>query len=279
MTAYLTIWSGQVVSRLGTGMTRFLLVWAYEQTGLATTLALLGFAAFLPYLFIGPLAGVWIDRLDRRMVLLGADLGAALLSLGLLGLFWSGGLALWQLYLFEFITGALDAIQGPAHSALISALLPKAQYGRASGLRSLSEFRAQVLAPALGGLALAGLGVAGVLLIDLGTFLVAAITLLAARLPQEVRLPTPQTSAAAPVSVSRWRAALRQVGYGFEYLRALSGVGGHDVDQRHDQPVCRADLVFHPAGADPGAAAAGMSCPWRRCRARSGWAACWAVWW
>ncbi|MCB0007639.1 MAG: MFS transporter, partial [Anaerolineales bacterium] len=67
---FFVIWFGQLVSLLGTNMTRFaLLIWAYEQTGSATTVALLGFFAYTPYVLASPFAGVWVDRLDRRQVL------------------------------------------------------------------------------------------------------------------------------------------------------------------------------------------------------------------
>ena len=63
---FTVIWSGQLVSMLGTAMTRFaLIIWAYQQTGAATTLALLGFFAWLPYVLVSPFAGVLIDRLNR----------------------------------------------------------------------------------------------------------------------------------------------------------------------------------------------------------------------
>ena len=85
---FIFIWFGQLVSLLGTGMTRFaLLLWAYQQattTGPpATTVALLGFCAYIPYLILSPLAGVVVDRVDRRQVMLYADAGAGALTLGM----------------------------------------------------------------------------------------------------------------------------------------------------------------------------------------------------
>ena len=69
---FLTIWFGQFVSRVGTAMTRFaLLIWAYDQTGEATTVALLGFFSFLPYVLVSPVAGVWVDRLGRSSLTFG----------------------------------------------------------------------------------------------------------------------------------------------------------------------------------------------------------------
>ena len=79
---FTTIWFGQLVSLVGTAMTRFaLLIWAYQQTGQATTLALLGFFAYAPFVLTSPLAGVWVDRLNRRWVMLLTDLGAGLMTI------------------------------------------------------------------------------------------------------------------------------------------------------------------------------------------------------
>ena len=87
MRIFTIIWFGQLVSLLGTAMTRFaLLIWAYEQTGQATTLALLGFFSFGLDILLSPIAGVWVDRWDRRLVLLFADLGAGLMTATILNL-------------------------------------------------------------------------------------------------------------------------------------------------------------------------------------------------
>jgi MFS family permease len=181
---FLTIWLGQFVSRVGTAMTRFaLLIWAYEQTGAVTTVALLGFFGFLPYVLLSPVAGVWIDRLDRRKVMLLADLGSGVVTAALLGLFFTDGLAIWHLYAAEAITAALDAFQGPAYSAASTVLLPKELYGRASGLRSMADDGARILAPFLAGVVMAGVGLTAVLLVDAVTFVVAVLTLVLIRVP------------------------------------------------------------------------------------------------
>jgi len=100
MKTFIIIWSGQFISRIGTAMTRFaLLIWAYKQTGSATSVALLGFAAFLPMILISPFAGVWIDRFDRRKILILSDLGAGLMTVAMLALVATGQLQLWHLYL------------------------------------------------------------------------------------------------------------------------------------------------------------------------------------
>src|SRR6476620_4733575 len=82
------IWFGQLVSVMGSGMTRFaLMIWAYEQTGKATTLALVGFFAWIPFILLSPFAGVWVDRLDRRWVMIWVNLGECVVTSVVLVLF------------------------------------------------------------------------------------------------------------------------------------------------------------------------------------------------
>ncbi|MEM7802241.1 MAG: MFS transporter, partial [Chloroflexota bacterium] len=77
MTGFTIIWFGQLISLLGTGMTAFALtIWAYEQTGLATTLTLVGFFAFGPLVILSPIAGALVDRWNRKLVVMFSDVGA-----------------------------------------------------------------------------------------------------------------------------------------------------------------------------------------------------------
>src|SRR5262245_37474993 len=123
MRTFIIVWAGQLVSLLGTGMTRFaLLIWAYQQTGAATTVALLGFFSFIPFILISPLAGMVVDRADRRLVMLFSDLAAGLTTIGLLFLYLSGDLAIWHLYAAGLLTGIFEAFQGPAYSAATTLL-------------------------------------------------------------------------------------------------------------------------------------------------------------
>src|SRR5689334_11374706 len=150
MQKFSLIWFAQMLSQFGTATTRFsLMIWAYQQTGKATPLALLGFSSYILFILISPVAGVLVDRFDRRLVMIIGDLGAALMTTLLLILFTSGQLQIWHLYIAEALTGAFEAFQMPAYSAAISVLVPKEQYARVSGMRSFSDAAAQVIAPAL----------------------------------------------------------------------------------------------------------------------------------
>ena len=211
------IWFGQLVSLFGTAMTRFvLLIWAYQQTGAATTLALLGFFAWLPFIVISPLAGVLVDRFDRRKMMILADLGAGLSTMVVLGLLRSGNLAIWHLFLLEAMASFCEAFQTPAYTALTSTLLDKQSYARASGMRSLAGESSQIMAPVGAGLLMGLIGLQGILLIDVATFLVAMVTLALVRLPATKPLPTHLT--AEPFH--------RQLTFGFRYIFQRPGLIG-----------------------------------------------------
>ena len=218
MKTFLIIWMGQLVSRIGTAMTRFaLIIWAYQQTGTATTVALLGFATFVPMLIASPFAGVWVDRLDRRRVMQLSDLGAGSITTSLLVLYTTGNLELWYLYLAAGLAGIFETFQIPAYTAASSVLLPKKAYARASGLRSLAEFGGEVAAPILGGLLLTVSGLGTVMIFDVATFLVALATLAA------VRVPAPSAVPNEPEATASFRRELR---VGFRYIWRRPGLLG-----------------------------------------------------
>ena len=184
LSTFLIIWFGQLVSLLGTRMTTFaLLIWAYQQTESATSVALLGFFAFVSSVLVSPFAGVWVDRWDRRRVMLLADTGAGLMTVVLIVLFSNDSLQLWHLYVTQFIVGIFDAFQRPAYQASVTLLIPKEHYARASGLRSLASSFGQVIAPFFAGFLLTIVDIQGVLVVDIFTFMIAVLTLMRVRIP------------------------------------------------------------------------------------------------
>lgn len=217
MRTFILIWSGQLVSRIGTGATRFaLLIWTYQQTDSALAMALLSFFSFLPMMVVSPIAGVWVDRLPRRRVMWLSDAGAGLATLALLALFEMDGLALWHLYTVQAIGGALEAFQQPAFTALSTQLLPKEKYARAAGLRSVAEGGSLVATPVLAGMLLPLVGIAGVMVIDLVTLGLALATLARARVPGLPR----ETAGRAE------RVFARELAGGLRYIRARPGLVG-----------------------------------------------------
>ncbi|MCA9971486.1 MAG: MFS transporter [Anaerolineales bacterium] len=210
------VWFGQLVSLAGTAMTRFaLLIWTYQQTQQATAVALLGFFSFVPYVLVSPLAGVLADRHDRRRIMLLADLGAGLMTIGLLTLLAADALQIWHLYVAQALAGLFEAFQIPAYTAATTTLVPKAHYGRISGLRSVASAASDIAAPFLAGFLLPHINLAGILWIDVATFLIAVGSLALVRFP---RLAQPPEEALTP--------AWRQMHTGLRYIAARRGLLG-----------------------------------------------------
>ena len=188
MTAFAVVWLGQVVSLLGTAMSTFgLTLWAYEVTGLATPLAMIGVFYVTPQVVLGPFVGVLVDRGNRKLLMMISDLGAALSTALVLALYASGSLQVWHLYITSTLAGTLQGFQWPAYSAAISLMLPKKQYARANGMLDLAGSGSQIVAPLLAGALLVRIGLIGILILDLVSAAVAIGTLLLVDVPQPLR--------------------------------------------------------------------------------------------
>ena len=210
MLALTTICIGQVFSLLGTAMTAFALaIWAWQITGQATALALVGFFAFAPLVLASPFAGALVDRWNRKVTMILSDLAAALSTAVVLFLFATGSLQVWHLYVSSAFSGVFQAFHFPAYSAAVTTMVSKEQYGRASGMLSLAQNASGVFAPIFGAILLSVVGVGGVLAADVVTCLVAVSIVLLARIPQ----PS-VTNAGVKGKGSIWKEAA----YGFRYI-------------------------------------------------------------
>jgi len=185
MRGFLVVWLGQMLSMLGTSMSGFgLTVWAYELTGSATALALVGFFFVTPMLIVSPLAGALVDRSNRKFMMMISDLAAGLATLAILILNSLGVLQIWHLYIANAFMGTFQTFQWPAVSAAVATMLPKEQYGRANGMMSLTETAPDILAPILAGALLGVIGLNGILVIDLLSLSLAVLSLLFVHIPQ-----------------------------------------------------------------------------------------------
>ncbi len=218
MGTFTTIWVGQVVSLLGTGMTQFAMtIWAWQKTGQATALALVGVCAFAPVILVSPLAGAIVDRANRKLVMILSDFAAGLGTLTILLLYVTGALQIWYLYIVVALMGVFGAFQFPAYSSTISVLVDKSQYARASGMMSLAGSISGVFAPVAAGMLLAPIGFAGIMGVDLVTMTTAITIVLCARIPQ------PRASAAGEEGRGN---LFREAAYGFRYIFARRGLLG-----------------------------------------------------
>ncbi len=210
------LWSGQVLSLLGSGLTAFALgVWVFQSTGSATRFALLTFFAALPGILMSPFTGVLVDRWDRRRAMLLSDCVAGLATVVLVLLVWSDGLRVWHLYGIIAINAAFSGLQQPAFSASVPLLVPQRHLGRAAGLAQAGVAGTRLLAPALAGALLAAIQLRGILLIDLVTMGFAVAILLVVRIP---RPPMTETGSSSRGSF------LQETLFGWTYIRRRRGL-------------------------------------------------------
>jgi uncharacterized repeat protein (TIGR01451 family) len=193
MRAFGIVWFGQVISLLGSAMTAFAVtIWVYEGTEKATALALTGFFFVTPLLLLSPIAGALVDRYNRRLMMVISDLASGATTVVLLALHVTGYLEVWHLFVLNAINGAFQAFQWPAFSAAISLMVPKEQYGRANGMMELAGSASQIIAPVLAGALIGPIGLTGILMIDIFTFVFAVVTLLFIHIPQPEISPAGQ---------------------------------------------------------------------------------------
>jgi len=210
MKGFTVVWIGQVVSLLGTAMSNFALtIWAYEITGKATALALVGFFFLTPMVVLSPIAGAIVDRSNRKLMMMLSDLAAGLTTVLILILYASGNLQIWHLYITALISGSFQTFQWPAFSAAITMMMPKEQYARANGMMDLAGSASGIFAPVLAGALLAYIGLTGILIIDIVSFVVAIGALLVVRIPQP---ETTQEGREGQGSI--WK----ESAYGFRYI-------------------------------------------------------------
>ena len=192
--AFYAIILGQLVSTVGSGMTRFGLgIWVFAETGDAAVYSILLFFAVLPLglgsLFAGPL----VDRLNRKQVMIVANAVASLSTLFIALLFFTDALELWHLYLALFVNGVANAFILPSLESSIPLMIPKDQLGRAAGLTQLVSALEAIVAPALAGLLIGVVGLGAIFIVDFVTFSAIIIALILSNLPQPPQSEKPKS--------------------------------------------------------------------------------------
>ncbi len=213
MFGFIIVWFGQIVSVLASSMTGFgLSIWMYQQTESATYMGLMQVAYITPFLALSPIAGVMVDRYNRKLMMMVSDLAAVVGTSFIFIMYATGNLQFWHLYIAAVLNGLGNTFQWPAYSAAISTMVPKEHYGRANGLMGLIESGPGVVAPLLAGMILAipnTDGMTWILLADLLTFFIAIGALLIVHVPQPEKTVEGQKEGG-----NIWKEAA----YGFKYI-------------------------------------------------------------
>ena len=214
---FFTIWSGQALSLFGSALVQFALIWWLTQkSGSATVLAIATLVGMLPQIVLGPFAGALVDRWNRRLIMIFADATIALFSLLLAYLFATGMVQIWHVYLVMAVRALGGAFHFPAMAASTPLMVPDEQLTRVNGLNQTLQGINMLVAPPVGALLLGILPTQGILLIDVGTALLAVLPLLFIPIPQPERHTGLETREAKP-------SLLQDVRAGLAYIRSIPG--------------------------------------------------------
>jgi MFS family permease len=176
---------GQFLSIFTSNMVQFgITLWAWDLTGKATQLVLVGVAGYIPRALLSVLAGTLADRWNRKVVLAISDFSTALAALALLLLFWTDSIQIWHLYLINALSGIFGAFQYPAYMAVIPTMVSKEHLPRANSLRSITQSASGIGAPLLAGAIIGFVQVEGLLIFDLIAFAIAFTILLVVQIPR-----------------------------------------------------------------------------------------------
>jgi MFS family permease len=174
---FLRLWSAQTVSEFGSQVTNLALPLAAILVLKASTfeVAALGVVEFLPFVLFSLPAGVWVDRLRRRPILIAADWGRAA-ALGSIPLaYLAGALTLGQLYAVGFVTGVLTVFFDVAYQSYLPSLVERDQIGEGNSKLEISRSTAQVAGPGLAGLLVAAFKAPYAIAVDAASFGLSAL--------------------------------------------------------------------------------------------------------
>jgi DHA3 family macrolide efflux protein-like MFS transporter len=210
---FFILWTGQALSLLGSQLVQFALIWYLTQkTNSATALAIASLMGLLPQVILSPFIGTWVDRGNRRLILIGADAAVASATLVLVALFALGRAEIWHIYALLFVRAVAGGFHQSAFGASVVLLVPKEHLARVQGFNQALYGGLSIISAPLGAFLYATLPMQGILSIDVGTALIAILPLLFIRIPQ------PERSTAAKATFWQDFAA------GFRYILAWRGL-------------------------------------------------------
>jgi len=230
------LWSGGLISMTGDWMLLVALpIYIYQATGSALATGAMFAAGLLPNVLFGSVAGVFVDRWDRKRTLVFGNTLLALSVLPLLVVPQTGWL--WVVYAVAFVQSCFGVFNEPAENSLLPALVGDERLVSANSLNATNNNLARLAGPALAGLVVGWFGLVGVVVVDAASYLVSAalVSLISARsAPQRPEDAPPADAGGAAAAFSgvwrEWAEGLRLVGTGRVLLTvfvvgAVTGLG------------------------------------------------------
>ena len=182
MKQFLKLWTGELISNIGSGMTAFALsVYIYERTKSVTYVSLITLLSYMPGIILSPVGGALADRYDRRMMMIIGDLFS---GLGLLYILWNiniGNKSLIPIFTGMVFSSLFTGVLEPSYKATVTDVLSEEEYDRASGMIQMAGNAKYLISPALGGVILFFWGMRVILILDITTFIITSFIIFSVR--------------------------------------------------------------------------------------------------
>lgn len=175
-------WTGQTISQLGSSITLFALpLLVYKITGSAINLGIAGAAEFLPYPLFGLILGAWVDRVDRKRMMIATDIARGLIIASIPLQATLAPLSVWWIYAVGFLHSTLTICFEAGQFAAIPGLVNQDDLVTANGRIQASYSAASVMGPLLAGLLVTVMPLPALLLVDALSFLISSLSLVLIR--------------------------------------------------------------------------------------------------
>jgi DHA3 family macrolide efflux protein-like MFS transporter len=181
---YLTFFSGQQISLLGSTIAQFVVIWWITlETKSALYLSIASVVGFAPMIILTPFAGVLVDRWNRKALIGVVDFLQALSTLVLIYFYWAGSASIWHVLAILAFRSVCQAFHAPTVTAIVPLMVPRDHLSRMNSLNYLLTGVATLAGPVVAGFLLTFLRTEQILWTDPITFLVALLTLLPMKIP------------------------------------------------------------------------------------------------
>jgi len=220
---YLFIWSGQFVSMLSSTAVQFaIIIWLSLEYQSAEVLAYAGISGLLPHALIGSFIGVFIDRWDRKLVMIFADSFIAFCTLLMTFILTESESHLFIIYLLLGCRSIGTAFHAPATQAIVPLIVPHDQLLRVAGINQILQSISSIAGPAIGTLAIVTLPINKVLYLDILGASVAVISLFFVSIPT-VRQRKAKKNTSIKTAISDFVIGLQSIYHnkGLSYLFAM----------------------------------------------------------
>ncbi|NHJ22214.1 MAG: MFS transporter [Candidatus Lokiarchaeota archaeon] len=212
---YIFFWMGQLFSLLGSSVVQFVIVWWITiETKNPTIISVAFFFSFIPQFIFGPIAGVFTDRWNRKLIIGLSDFFQALTTFSLVLLFLFDIQQVWIVIMVNSFRGLFQAVHWPAVNAIIPLMIPKKHLSRMNGINYFFTGLINTLGPVIAGTLLLLFPINQILWIDIITFLIAITPLILIKIPS---LPK------KPITKQR-QSYLREFKIGFKIIRMVPGL-------------------------------------------------------